>query len=69
MKYQRALLSRNFLSQYCLGSCYLSQEWKWCVNSFANTVHWVAIAQSIIPSVPKLLWAPQEGRKELGYLE
>lgn len=55
MNHQRALLFRNFLSQYHLGSCYLSQEWKLCVNSLANLVHWVVTAQGIIPSVLKLL--------------
>ena len=42
------LLCRTLLSQSHLESDYLS------VNSFANSVQWVIIAQSVIPNVPKL---------------
>lgn len=48
------LLRRTFLSQFHLESGYPSQEWQLCVNSFANSVQWVIIAQSVIPNVPKL---------------
>lgn len=64
MKHQRPLLCRNFLFQYHLGSRSLSQEWKLCVNSLANTVARVPIAQSTTARVPELFQGLREETRD-----